>query len=42
VRVITFLKNHPIQMNGRNNEALVRESFLLEAKGSSSLVSIVN
>jgi hypothetical protein len=39
---ITFLQNHPIQEKGRSTVALVRESLMLEARGLSSLFSILN
>jgi hypothetical protein len=30
---ITFVFNHPIQVNGRSTAALVREAFILKARG---------
>jgi hypothetical protein len=41
VRNITFLKNHPIQANGRRTVAVVTES-LLEARGSRKFFNTVN
>jgi hypothetical protein len=42
VRKITFLESHHVQLNGRSTVALVRESLMLEARGSSNLFNIVN
>jgi hypothetical protein len=39
---ITFVQNHPKQVNGKSTVALVRESLMLEARGSSNLFSILN
>jgi hypothetical protein len=37
-----FVQNHPIQVNGRCSVACLRESLMLEARGSSTLFSILN
>jgi hypothetical protein len=42
VKTISFLQNQPIQIEGRSTVALVRESLMLEARGSISLFNIVN
>jgi hypothetical protein len=39
---ITFVLNHPIQVKGRNNVAPVREGLTLQARGSCTLLSMVN
>jgi hypothetical protein len=39
---ITFVQTHPVRVNGRCSVASVRESLMFEAKGSSTLFSIVN
>jgi hypothetical protein len=42
MRNITFVQNHHIQVNGRCSVACLRESLMLEARGSSTLFSILN
>jgi hypothetical protein len=37
-----LLQNHPIQVNGKSTVALVTESLILEARGTSTFFSIVN
>jgi hypothetical protein len=39
---INFLLNLPIQVKGRSTAALVREALMLQARGSCSLLSMVN
>jgi hypothetical protein len=39
---ITFLLNHPIQVNGRSTAALAREALMLQATGPCTLLSMVN
>jgi hypothetical protein len=42
VRNINFVQNHRIKVNGRKTAAFVRESSMLETRGSRNLVNIVN
>jgi hypothetical protein len=39
---IAFLKNHPIQVNGRSTAALIREPLMLQATVLTALFNIVN
>jgi hypothetical protein len=39
---ITFVLNHPCQVNGRSTVALVREGLILQRRGSCTLLSMVN
>jgi hypothetical protein len=42
VRNINFVQNHHIKVNGRKTVAFLRDSLMLETRGSSNLVNIVN
>jgi hypothetical protein len=42
VEDIIFVHNESIQVNGRKTAVFVRESFMLETRGSSNLVNILN
>jgi len=42
MRNITFVLNHRIQVKGRSTVALVREGLILQARGSCTLLSLVN
>jgi hypothetical protein len=37
-----FVQNHLLKVNWRKTAAFVRESFMLETRGSSNMVSMVN
>jgi hypothetical protein len=39
---ITFVFNHPIQVNFRSTAALVRQALILKARGSCTLLSMGN
>jgi hypothetical protein len=39
---LTFVFNHPIQVNGRSTAALVSEALILKARGSCTLLSMGN
>jgi hypothetical protein len=39
---ITFAQNHPFQVNVRSTEALVIGALMLQARGSCTLLSMVN
>jgi hypothetical protein len=42
VRNINFVQNHLLKVNVRKIAAFVRESFMLETRGCSNLVNILN
>jgi hypothetical protein len=39
---ITFVLNHPSQVNGRSTAALVREALMLQSRGPCTLLRMVN
>jgi hypothetical protein len=41
-RNINIVQNHCIQVKGRKSAVVVRESLMLETRGSSNLVNIMN
>jgi hypothetical protein len=42
MRNMTFVLNHRIQVKGRSTVALVRDGLILQARGSCTLLSMVN
>jgi hypothetical protein len=42
VRNINFVQNHHIKVNWRKTVAFLRDSLMLETRGSSNLVNIMN